>query len=166
MNIVCIDPGTSNTGLVYMSPFSVLCCNTIHGKAVGFDQDELRERAGEIARRVLAWIADKPHDCIVIEGYVTFGKNMGQYTYQTPYLIGYLHRALEAAGERIVIQTSRQVLNHRTKGSVVSKADYDSEYDTKASALYRSGWKDVDKCCNEHLRAAALHGVYYYLGNG
>lgn len=165
-NIVCVDPGTANTGFVYMSPYHVLCCKTYHGASIKFDQYDLKERAGDIARCMLSWIADKPHDAIVIEGFVGFSKQQSAYTYQTPYLLGYLHRALEHAGEEVVIQTSRQVLNPKSKGAVVSKKDKDSPYDTKQAALMRSGWGDIHKCTNDHLRAAALHGVYYYTRKG
>lgn|GEM_PF-1852658 len=165
-NIVCVDPGTSNSGYVYMSPYHVLCCKTFHGPAVKFDQYELKERAGEVARSLLAWIADKPHEAIVIEGFVGFSKRQSSYSYQTPYLIGYLHRALEQAGEEVVIQTSREVLNPRSKGSVVSQGDKDGPCDAKEAALARSGWGDVSKCTNDHLRAAALHGIYYYTRGG
>ena len=165
-NIVCIDPGTANTGLVYMSEYSIIDVMTFHGSAVGFDQYQLKERAGEIARAALAFMAGKPHGCVVVEGFVGFSGRQSSYTYQTPYLVGYLHRALEHAGEEIVIQTSRQVLNPRSKGSVVSKEDGDAPMDTKKAALLMSAWGDTWKCTNDHLRAAALHGVYYYKNRG
>ncbi len=161
MAIVCIDPGTHNTGLVYMSEFSLIACETIRGKKVGFDQYELVERAGEITRKVLAWIAGRPHDAVVLEGFVGYAGMQGGYTYQTPLLVGYLVRALQQAGEEIVLQTSRQVLNPRSKGAVVTMADKQSG-DAKVNALARSEWGGVGMLTNDHVRAAALHGIYYY----
>ena len=161
MAIVCIDPGTQNTGMVYMSEISLIACETIRGKTVGLDQDALVERAGEITRKVLAWIAGRPHDTVVLEGFVGYAGRQGVYTYQTPFLVGYLVRALQQAGENIVLQTSRQVLNPRSKGAVVTMADRNAG-DQKAHALARSDWGGVGMLTNDHVRAAALHGIYYY----
>lgn len=153
MPVVAIDPGTANTGLVYMDARRVICAKTLtHRKAVRGDQYALMERAREIAAQVAAWAADKPHEAVVIEGFVGFSGRQGGYTYQTPYLCGYLHRALE--GERIVIQTSRQVLNPRRAGSMAQMMD-----------MLRAGKRPMEgseMLTNEHLRSAACHGAYYY----
>lgn len=153
MPVVAIDPGTANTGLVYMDARRVICAKTlVHKKAVRGDQYALMRRAREIAEQVAAWAADKPHEAVVIEGFVGFSGRQGGYTYQTPYLCGYLHRALE--GERIVIQTSRQVLNPRRAGSMARTMD-----------MLRSGKRPMpgaELLTNEHLRSAACHGAYYY----
>lgn len=153
MPVVAIDPGTANTGLVYMDASRVICAKTlVHKKAVKADQYALMERAREIAAQVAAWAADKPHEAVVIEGFVGFSGRQGGYTYQTPYLCGYLHRALE--GERIVIQTSRQVLNPRSAGSMA-----------QTMYMLRQGkrpMKGSELLTNEHLRSAACHGAYYY----
>ena len=153
MPVVAIDPGTANTGLVYMDERRVICAKTLaHRKAVRDDQYALMRRAREIAAQVAAWAADKPHEAVVIEGFVGFSGRQGGYTYQTPYLCGYLHRALE--GERIVIQTSRQVLNPRRAGSMAQTMD-----------MLRQGkrpMKGAEMLTNEHLRSAACHGAYYY----
>lgn len=157
MPVVAIDPGTANTGLVYMDERRIICAKTLtHRKAVRGDQYALMGRAREIAEQVAAWAADKPHEAVVIEGFVGFSGRQGGYTYQTPYLCGYLHRALE--GERIVIQTSRQVLNPRSAGSMAQMMD-----------MLRSGKRPVkgsELLTNEHLRSAACHGAYYYRAKG
>lgn len=157
MPVVAIDPGTANTGLVYMDASRVICAKTlVHKKAVKADQYALMERAREIAAQVAAWAADKPHEAVVIEGFVGFSGRQGGYTYQTPYLCGYLHRALE--GERIVIQTSRQVLNPRSAGSMA-----------QTMYMLRQGkrpMKGSELLTNEHLRSAACHGAYYYKTKG
>lgn len=157
MPVVAIDPGTANTGLVYMDASRVICAKTlVHKKAVKADQYALMERAREIAAQVAAWAADKPHEAVVIEGFVGFSGRQGGYTYQTPYLCGYLHRALE--GERIVIQTSRQVLNPRSAGSMA-----------QTMYMLRQGKRPVkgsELLTNEHLRSAACHGAYYYKTKG
>lgn len=153
MPVVAIDPGTANTGLVYMDERRVICAKTLaHRKAVRDDQYALMRRAREIAAQVAAWAADKPHEAVVIEGFVGFSGRQGGYTYQTPYLCGYLHRALE--GERIVIQTSRQVLNPRRAGSMA-----------RTMAALKAGEEPMPGAgmlTNEHLRSAACHGAYYY----
>lgn len=157
MPVVAIDPGTANTGLVYMDERRVICAKTLtHRKPVRGDQYALMERAREIAAQVAAWAADKPHEAVVIEGFVGFSGRQGGYTYQTPYLCGYLHRALE--GERIVIQTSRQVLNPRSAGSMAA-----------AMAALKAGkmpMEGSEMLTNEHLRSAACHGAYYYATKG
>lgn len=157
MPVVAIDPGTANTGLVYMDERRIICAKTLtHRKAVKGDQYALMGRAREIAEQVAAWAADKPHEAVVIEGFVGFSGRQGGYTYQTPYLCGYLHRALE--GERIVIQTSRQVLNPRSAGSMAQMMD-----------MLRSGKRPMPGAAlltNEHLRSAACHGAYYYKTKG
>lgn len=154
MSIVAIDPGTSNTGAVYMDEHRIVCCKTIAYKStVKSDQRALMERAGAIARQLGAWMADKPHECVVIEGFTSFGgARQGAYTYQTPYLCGYLHAAL--AGERVVIQTSKQVLNQKTRGSVA--------HIKRAMERGEEVWPECRKLTNDHLRSAACHGIYYY----
>lgn len=157
MRIVTIDPGTSNTGLVYMDERRILCARTLHfNGAVGNDQDALRERAGKIARMIADWIADKPHECVVMEGFVGFSGRQGGYTYQTPYLCGYLHKALE--GEEIAIQTSRQVLNPRTRGNLAHLKD--------GMAMGKEVYPGCGFCTNDHLRSAAVHGIYYLKRKG
>lgn len=150
--IVACDPGTANTGLVYMDGERVEDVRTVHIKGtVGADQYALMERAGAIAVCIAEWIACRPHDAFVIEGFVGYPGRQGGYTYQTPYLCGYLHRALE--GERIVIQTSRQVLNPRTRGNV-----------SALMAALKEGkrpWAGAELLTNDHLRSAACHGAYY-----
>ncbi len=157
MRVVAIDPGTSNTGIVYMDERRIICAKTLRYKeTVKADQDALRERAENIARQIGAWVADKPHDAIVMEGFVGgYRGRQGGYTFQTPYLCGYLHAAL--ASERIAIQTSRQVLNPRSKGNAA-----------ELRALMERGTAPIpgcDRLTNDHLRAAACHGAYYLARN-
>lgn len=155
--IIAIDPGTTNTGIVYMDERRVICCRTIsYSQAVKGDQDALRDRAQAIARQVLEFAADKPNEAIVMEGFVTYKERQSSYTFQTPYLCGYLHSALE--GEDVVIQTSRQVLNPRTRGNVADLKDLMA----KGCEVYG----DSLKCTNDHLRSAAAHGIYYYRNRG
>lgn len=152
MSIVAIDPGTTNTGLVYMDERRILCAKTIvHRRAVKGDQDELKDRAQRIAAQISEWIADKPHEAVIIEGYVTYPGKQNAYTFQTPYLCGYLHAALD--GENIVIQTSDAVLNPRKRGNVAALKD--------AMAEGRNAYSGCSCCTNDHLRSAACHGIYY-----
>lgn len=154
MSIIAIDPGTAHTGLVYMDERRIICCKTIAYKdTVKADQYALMTRASNIANQIRAWAADKPHECLVMEGFMGYSGKQGGYAYQTPYLCGYLHSAL--SDEDIVIQTSRKVLNPRTRGNLAHLKDQ--------MALGYEVWGDSAKCTNDHLRSAAVHGIYYYI---
>lgn len=159
MAIIAVDPGTSDTGLVYMDERRVIDVRTLHYKAVIKDnQRALLDRAAVIARQFRDWAYDKPHELVVIEGFVNYKGMTGAYAFQTPYLCGFLHAELVRAGEDIVIQTSREVLNPRTRGNV-SQAVSDMK-------LGYEVWGECSKCTNEHLRSALAHGIYYYERNG
>lgn len=164
MNIIAIDPGTSNTGIVYMSELSVICWKTITGKPVYADQQELIDRMASITRQILSFMADKPHEAIVMEGFVGYKGRQNAFTFQTPQLVGFLEDRFYCMEEPLVIQTSDEVLNPRRRDSLVT---YDDSAHGKAHAkeyaLKRTGWRDVEKLPNDHTRAAALHGCYYYL---
>ena len=152
MNIVAVDPGTSNTGIVYMNERRIICAKTLHYKStVKADQDALRKRAESIARQLGAWVADKPHEVIVMEGFLGYSGKGGGYVFQTPYLCGYLHAALR--GEEIAIQTSRQVLNPKSRGNVAELRTL--------MARGANPYPGCEHCTNDHLRAAACHGAYY-----
>lgn len=157
MSIVAIDPGTTNTGLVWMDELRVLAAETIRFKgAVRGDQDALLERAESISLALAEWLEGKEREAVVIEGFVGYPGRQGGYAYQTPYLCGYLHRTL--AGEPLVIQTSRQVLNPRTPGNCA--------WVKAAMAAGREAWGDSSLCTNDHERSALAHGVYYYRQEG
>lgn len=157
MRIIAIDPGTSNTGLVYMDEREIFCSKTITHRDRLFkeamtkagkpsreiDQDKLLNRARSIAVAIRDFCLNNPHEAVVIEGFQTFahGTRQNSTTFQTPYLCGYLERELE--GENIVIQTSSDVL----KG-----IDRD--------AVARSFPGGIG-CTSEHTRAAACHGIHY-----
>ena len=157
MRIVCIDPGTSNTGLVYMDGGEIYAAKTITHKDRLFkdavtksgkpsreiDQTKLLYRSRSIYIAIRDFLLSNPHDAVVIEGFQTFtgSGRINAYTFQTPYLCGYLNKALE--GEQLIIQTSTDVL----KG-----------VDVRATAeAYPGGFR----CTSEHTRAAACHGIYY-----
>ncbi|MEG0503539.1 MAG: hypothetical protein RR547_02740, partial [Raoultibacter sp.] len=130
---------------------------TIHFKhAIKQDQDALLERAREIARQLTEWIADKPHDVVVIEGFIGFTGRQGGYAFQTPYLCGFLHSIL--ASENVVIQTSRKVFNPQTPRNMARvKDDLARGYMAIPYA---------EKITNDHLRSAAVHGWYYLTSKG
>jgi len=154
MSIIAIDPGMRNTGLVHMDGRSIHDVLTISWSgAVRDDQHALLLRAYETASTIARWIADKPHEAVVIEGFLNYCKRQSGYTFQTPYLCGYIHAAL--ATEHFIIQTSRQVLNPRTRGNV---AAYKAAME-KGSCP----WEGSEKLTNDHLRSAAAHGIYYYI---
>lgn len=141
-----------------MDEHRIICCKTIaYRTTVKADQDALMERAGTIAKQLAEWMADKPHECVVIEGFVSFGgRRQNAYTYQTPYLCGYLHAAL--ADEQVAIQTSSEVLNPLTPGNIAHvKSDM-----TRGIEV----WPECGKCTNDHLKSAACHGIYYLRKKG
>lgn len=154
MGIIAVDPGTSNTGLVYMDERRVIDVRTLHYPKLGFDQAALLERALTIWRQLEFWSFDKPHEIVVMEGFIGYPGMQGGYTYQTPYLCGYLQRALQESGEPFAVQTSRQVLNRKTEGNV--------RHVLNAMLAGEEVWGDCSKCTNEHLRSALMHGIYYY----
>ena len=153
MRIVAIDPGTSNTGLVYMDETRILDAETLKYKEpVKADQFRLMQRAHDITVAIYDWMAPRKHGAVVIEGFVTFHGRQSGYTFQTPYLCGYIHAAL--ATEHFVIQTARQVLNRHMRGNV---AAYKA-----AMEQGRDVWGDCSKLTNDHVRSAACHGIYYF----
>ncbi len=155
MSIIAIDPGTSNTGLVFMDEHRIIDATTIQYKEpVKQDQYKLMFRAFEIVERIADWIAPRRHDYIVIEGFLNYSKMQGGYTFQTPYLCGCIHTAL--VNEHFIIQTSREVLNSHTRKSTVRLGE------TKAQAIDRWGWENSAILTNDHMRSAALHGIYHY----
>lgn len=153
MSVICVDPGTSNTGLVHMDEKRIIdACTLRFRDVIRADQDMLRERAAEISLMVRSWMAERPHDAVIIEGYVAYPGRQSAYTFHVPYLCGFLHADL--SGENIVIQTSKQVLNPHTRGNVAHIRE----------AMERGGvpYPGSKLCTNDHLRAAACHGIYYY----
>lgn len=157
MRIVCIDPGTSNTGLVYMDEREIFCSKTITHKDRLFkdqltkagkpsrevDQTKLLYRARSIYIAIRDFLLANPHEAVVIEGFQTFSGSArtNAYTFQTPYLCGYLEKALE--DENVIIQTSTDVLKGIDPREVVR--------------AFPGGLG----CTSEHTRAAACHGLYY-----
>lgn len=156
MRIIAIDPGAGNTGVVYMDEHRVLCAKTFtHKGACGVDNDLLRERCNSIWYALRAWLADKPHDVVVVEGFVPFnsGKNFYSNAHQTPWLVGSLVARLDDDGENIAIQTSRQVLNPRSRGNKRDIFD--------ALAMKKKPYPGCECVTNEHTRSALCHGLYY-----
>lgn len=153
MSIIAIDPGTTNTGLVHMDENRIIAAKTIHfDKAVRVNQGELFERAAEISRFVRAWAAGRDYEAIVIEGFISFPGKTNAFVFQTPYLCGFLHGVLRT--QNLVIQTSKEVLNPKSRGNVAHIKD--------AMAHGEDIWPGCEVCTNDHLRSAACHGIYYY----
>ena len=159
--IIAIDPGTSNTGLVYMDERQIYTCRTITHrdgvfkdaitktgrKSREIDQYKLRARCRAIANCIRDFCLMNPHDAIVIEGFQGWahGGRANSNTPQTPYLCGYLMRELE--GENVIIQTSTEALRNIDKQALCSS--------------YPGG----GGCTNDHVRAAACHGIYFFRRN-
>lgn len=155
MPIVCIDPGTTNTGLVYMDARNVLTVQTIHFKmgVRANDEDGLIARCGEIWTLAEPFLLMHPHDAVVLEGFITFSspRRTNAYIHQTPTLVGYLARSLK--DENLVFQTSTEVF--RPIGHDPNKRESVAYYAPR-------GALGLDMLTNEHLRAAACHGWYYH----
>lgn len=155
MAIVAIDPGTENTGIVYMNEREVIDVKTIHYiDGTKLDQRALMIRCRDIVERIYDWMLDKPHSALVVEGFVTFrGSNRSNpYSFQTPYLCGVIGERFK--GEDITWQLSKDVLNPRLPGSCAYVKD-----------KVKCGGSVLDgdaRCTNDHLRSALAHGVYFY----
>lgn len=153
MAIIAIDPGTRNTGLVYMDEARIIACKTIHFvKPCKNDQREVMERALSIATQVSNWLVDKPHEAVVIEGFLAYQKRQSAYTWQTPMLCGALYNELKE--DNVIVQTSAEVLNPARRGNMAAEK--------QALAEKKEIIADVEKLRNDHLRSAATHGLYYY----
>lgn len=160
-SIVAIDPGTTNTGIVYMNEHRVIDAKTIHyPKSCGIDNNLLDARCQSIWRQLEQFLVMHGHDVVVIEGFVPYpGMRVAKSTsHQTPWLVGYLLRGLEAAGADPVIQTSKQVLNPRIKGNLSNQKDLLEQR--------RFVYEGQKLLTNDHLRCAFLHGLYYLIGTG
>ncbi len=152
MRLVAIDPGTRNTGLVWMSERRVLDAATVSfSESCGQDQDALRTRCRAITSRVAAWMAERPHDLAVIEGFTGFsGRRRGAFAFQTPFLVGYMLGALPS--ERFELQTSASVLNPRTPGNLAwVKREAAAGTEVMPGSL---------ACTNDHERSALAHGMW------
>lgn len=159
--IVAIDPGARHTGIVYMDRRRVIDARTVSfPKGVGTDNDLLEERCSSIWRQVEGFLALHPHDEVVIEGFVPYpGMKVARSTsHQTPWLVGYLMHGLESAGERAVIQTSKQVLNPRTRGNLATQKEM--------LEMGRYVYEGQDLLTNDHLRCAFVHGLYRFTRGG
>lgn len=160
-SIVAIDPGTTNTGIVYMDEHRVIDVKTIHyPKSCGIDNNLLDSRCKNIWRQLEQFLVMHGHEVVVIEGFIPYpGMRAAKSTsHQTPWLVGYLLRGLEAAGEEPVIQTSKQVLNPHTKGNLSNQKDLLEQR--------RYVYEGQKLLTNDHLRCAFLHGFYYLIGTG
>ena len=159
-SIVAIDPGTTNTGIVYMNEHRVIDVKTIHyPKACGADNYLLDKRCQNIWRQIEQFMVMHNHDVIVIEGYIHYsGMRTQASSHQTPWLVGYLLAGIESMDEDPVIQTSKQVLNPRIKGNLSNQKDL-----LECRRFVYEGQKLLT---NDHLRCAFLHGLYYLIGTG
>lgn len=160
--IVAIDPGTTHTGIVYMDERRIIDAKTIsYPKACGIDNYLLDERCQNIWRQLEQFLVMHGHDVVVIEGYIPYITNRGASratSHQTPWLVGYLLSSLESIDITPTIQTSKQVLNPRTKGNLSNQKDL-----LEQGRFVYEGQKLLT---NDHLRCAFLHGLYYLIDTG
>lgn len=160
--IIAIDPGTTHTGVVYMDEHRVIDAKTIsYPKSCGIDNDLLDDRCRNIWRQLEQFLVMHVYEVVVIEGFVPYPGMRGvarSTSHQTPWLVGYLLKGLESLEIEPVIQTSKQVLNPRTKGNLTSKKD--------SLEQRRYVYEGQQLLTNDHLRSAFLHGLYYLIGNG
>jgi hypothetical protein len=137
-----------------MDAKNVLATRTVHfGTPVGTGQRPLADRCAEVWARTELFLLEHPHDAVVLEGFVTFTspKRANAYIHQTPYLVGYLAKAMDE--ENLVFQTSTEVF--RPIGRDPDKRESVAYYAPR-------GALGLDMLTNEHLRAAACHGWYYH----
>ncbi len=152
MRLVAIDPGTRNTGLVWMSESRVLDAATIgFAESCGQDNVALLRRCRAITARLAAWMAERPHDVTVLEGFTSFGgRHQGACVFQTPFLVGYLLGALPS--ERFAIQTSADVLNPSRRGNCA--------WVKRRTAAGDEVMPGALQCTNDHERSALAHGMW------
>lgn len=160
VSIVAVDPGALHTGVVYMDNRRVIDVATIsYPKAVKGDNHLLDERCEAIWRRLWRFLADHPHDCVVVEGYQQQGgRGHMAMSHQTPWVVGSLTAHLHREGEDVRIQTSAQVLNPKARNNCAWVVD--------AAKDGREVCPGSEKCRNEHLRSALAHGVYWMAAHG
>lgn len=161
MDIIAIDPGTTHTGLVYLNEHRVVDAKTVSfpRKACGIDNNLLDERCNAIWLQVERFLIEHPHSVVVIEGYVPYaGPRQTSTLHQTPWLVGFLLARLEDFGCQVAIQTSKEVLNPRSKGNMAAERDLMA----KGKRVYEG--QQLIK--NDHLRTALCHGIYYLIGQG
>ena len=154
--IIAIDPGTTHTGMVYMTTQgSVLDVDTANFyKALNTDNEALIIRCTLIWLRISAFLESHPHSMVVIEGYKPYGgmRVARATSHQTPWLIGHITACLGAAGEPFTVQLSDAVLRKNRGGmGCVLEGLKDGSVKFNGSNLLS----------NEHLRTAAMHGLYY-----
>lgn len=160
--ICCIDPGTTNTGIVWMKRDEVIASDTIHfPHSIKNDNYELMDRVAEIVKEIdTHWLHGDQGalEAVVIEGYVGGWANRNNaYTYQTPWLVGALLQHMRQYDQKrfaVYIQTSAQVLNPRTPGNAAWV-----KYHLEDGKLPIGG---AEKCTNDHERSALAHGIWFY----
>lgn len=164
MRIIAIDPGIAHTGLVYMDEHEIFAACTLKtSKPKNSDITEVHERLHTLEAELLAWIANKPHEVVVIEDFVYYGSRNNCFTYKTPYLCGYLDRALRE--ENVIWQDAPTVLSHRSKKSPVhSNSLFDAHLLARDLVRTFRGAGEIlkaPKTTAEHMVSAFLHGLYY-----
>lgn len=169
MSIAAIDPGPSSTGIAYMDRRRIICAKTVtRSGAIRESNEVMMARAESIWMEIDSWLYDKPCDVVVMEGFVGYPGMRAGNNYQTPWLCGYLQRAVEERGLPIAVQTSKQVLNPTTPGNVyeafgvlkAAKRENSAERARKA-AIAAIGYAGSESLTTDHTRSAALHGLYY-----
>lgn len=159
--IVAVDPGCLHTGIVYMDERRVIDSRTIgFPKGVRGDNDLLDERCESIWHQLERFLAEHPHDLVVIEGYQQQGgRGHMSMSHQTPWLVGSLTAHLHQAGEPFSIQLSALVLNPRARNNAAW-----------AAGAVQQGREVMQGCqrlvTNEHLRSAFAHGLWFYQRHG
>lgn len=159
--IVAVDPGCLHTGVVYMDERRVLdSCTIAYPKGVKGDNDLLDERCEAIWHRLERFLANHPHDLVVIEGYQQQGgRGHLSMAHQTPWLVGSLLAHLHEDGEAVAIQLSAKVLNPRSPGNCAWVVDCAAQGREVLPGSLRL-------VTNEHLRSALAHGVWRYQRHG
>lgn len=159
--IVAIDPGALHTGVVHMTRRRVLDSRTFaFREGCGADNGLLDARCEEIWTLLRRFLETHAHGAVVMEGFVPYpGRCSGtKGSHQTPWLCGQLLGHLREAGEEVVLQTSRQVLNPKTRGNAAWTVDW-----LRNRQQFYLGQGLVT---NEHERSAFAHGWYLLNGAG
>jgi hypothetical protein len=153
MLVLGIDPGLQVTGLAAIDNQSVVLHQSVRGvRGAGNDYVRVTSAANRIAASVAEVVADLDPQVIAIENFIDQGAARKQmsYRWQTPVVIGALAHALQEWADRIVWQSSAEVLSNGPKGYGL------------VAYLARQGrlGYGLDAPVNEHEASAIAHALW------
>ena len=149
-----IDPGIHHTGLAVITKKSVVLSQVITAKHdPSIDETlDVHRRSGLITERILdtvgaIYATGDNVRAIAVETFTDQGGARKQFAgrWKTPYLIGYLARVLENAGDyRLFFQSNNCIRSEALAIALKQLKDYEKLHERKS----------------DHMHDAALHALY------